>query len=565
MLLLLRWIWLCVVASGGALITQNMMIVNACPPFPATPLGPKVGWLGRAGLFTSPANPHLLGAEVENYGEDGEVQDTFPIVIDLRDGSVTAGNIPDPTAPSLELDDPTGGYEIEVSDDGRMVTLASATAGTSVDVTLFASTEEKVDAFSVTFQFFFVSPKLQRAYLFHEVKIDCGRPGGVVFSGCEACPTCILEQSQYVSIVDLATGQTTVQVFENSLGGFGFLDDTGPFNSSQLVVYDDLQFASTPSPIVCVLPFVFYNETMAEDSTFNPSYVPALVPGSTMSPREATAYRPIGREVTVDSTVTTTPGPSLPYSITLTMTIQQERLIDREVIRSIDVDMEQIRRLTGFDITRFITVPPPWQPPVQSPVVTLPPVAAPTTMPPLPSNPHLPLPKFADPMKPSHLPTTTQAPVVAPILPGDPVLAPAPPVPPLTLTRAPFPTVPIYFPVVRPTPAMLPSPVTPSNPGTPDPLLPTPLVVPRTPVMTTRPVADITSPAPLAPIVNVPTIPIAWGPAVTAKTTPDALVSSSSSSYTGSDYDYWCYYRRNGGVVAMLILSSTCLLLWSAG
>jgi hypothetical protein len=531
LLLLLRWFWLSVVASGGALLTQNTMIVNACPPFPATPLGPKVGWLGRAGLFTSPANPHLLGAEVENYGEDGEIQDTFPIVIDLRDGSVTAGNIPDPTAPSLDLDDPIGGYEIEVSDDGRMVTLASATAGTSVDVTLFAPTTEQVDAFSVTFQFFFVSPKLQRAYLFHEVKIDCGWPGGVVFSGCETCPTCILEQSQYVSIVDLASGQTTAQAFENSLGGFGFLDDTGPFNSSQIVVYDDLQFASTPSPIVCVLPFVFYNETMAEDSTFNPSYVPALVPGSTMSPREATAYRSIGREVTVDSTLTTTPGPSLPYTVTLTMTIQQERLIDREVIRSIDVDMEQIRRLAGFDITRFITVPPPGQPPVQSPAVTLPPMAAPTS-----------------------------------ILPGDPVLAP---VPPLKLTRAPFPTVPIYFwgttPVVRPTPALLPSPVTSSNPGTPDALLPTPLVVPRTPVMTTIPVADITFPVPLAPIVNVPTIPIAWGPAVMAKTTPDALVSSSSSSYTGGDYDYCCYYRRNGGVVAMLILSSTGLLLWSAG
>ena len=111
-------------------------------------------------------------------------------MIDLRDGSVAAGSIEDPTIAPTILNDPTGGYELELN--GRIASLTSGNL--RYDITLFSPMGGDI---SMTFLYFFVSQKFQRAYLFHVAEIDCRVPG-VFFSGCLDCSNCVLEQN-YVS------------------------------------------------------------------------------------------------------------------------------------------------------------------------------------------------------------------------------------------------------------------------------------------------------------------------------------------------------------------------------
>ena len=268
-------------------------------------------------------------------------------------------------------------------------------------------------------------------------------------------------------IVDLQTVSASVRVFEYSPGLF--LDDPGPFNSLR-VVYDDLQFAMLGPTLCGITSFLFFDEASAVESNFSPSYVSAIVPGYA-TPRDATVYRPITREITVDS------QEARPYTIAESLVIQEVRLIDGEVIRSIDVDMEQIRSLAGFDISRFVVSPPdlPTTAPVsaapaESPV-SVSPMMAPTQPPvvvgPTWDAPSIPTIRIVNPALPS-----TPLPTVAPIATARPTSAPIPTVPipflgspilqpivssapmpipvavpvvaPIT-TRAPIPTVPIPF------------------------------------------------------------------------------------------------------------------------
>lgn len=471
-------------------------------------------------LFTSLTNPNLLGAEVTNFSEDGEISEKFQVVIDLRDGSVTTGSIQDPTIPPTFLDDPTGGYELELN--GRIASLTSGNL--RYDITLFSPMDGDI---SVTFLYFFVSQKFQRAYLFHVAEIDCRIPG-VFFSGCVDCSTCVLEQN-YVSIVDLQSVSASVRVFDYRYGLF--LNDPGPFNSLR-VVYDDLQFAMLGPTLCGTTPFLFFDEASAVEGSFRPSDVSAIVPGYA-TPREATAYRPSTQEITVDS------QESLPYTIAESMIIQEVRLIDGEVIRTINVDMEQIRNLAGFDISRFV-VPPPDLPttapvsatPAQSPA-SLSPMIAPAQPPvmvgPTWDAPSIPTIRIANPALPS-----TPLPTVAPIATSRPTWAPIPTVPipflgsPIlqpTVTSAPMPT-PVSAPVVAPITTRAPIPTVPIPfLGSPtQPTVPIPFLTPSVP-SNAPPVAQ---PPTLSPAFNVPTIPIAWGPAVPTVSIQDALASASS-------------------------------------
>lgn len=542
----------------------SLQAVNGCLPLPAIAIGPRVGLQSIfptpdvPSLFTSRLNPNLLGAEVTNFNEQGEISEKLSVVIDLRDGSVTAGSIQDPTTPSTFLNDSTGGFSLELN--GQAATLSSGNL--RYEVTLFSPMDGDI---SMNFLYFFVSQKFQRAYLFHVAEIDCRVPG-VFFSGCEDCSTCVLEQN-YVSIVDLQAVTASVRVFEYSPGLI--LDDPGSFNSLR-VVYDDLQFAMLGPTLCGATPFLFFDETTAVEGRFRPSYVSAIVPGSTNNPRQATAYRPSTREVTADSK-----NNRLPYTIAESMVIQEVRLIDGEVLRTYDVDMEQIRNLAGFDINRFIVPPPDL--PTASPVATGP-VSTPVSPSPVifpaqqPVVVPVPTPGFDPPSVPTifiqnpALPTTP-APTDVPVLTSRPTWAPFPTVPipflgsPIVqpTIQGPIPSVPVPTPVtaplVAPTTTRAPSPTVPipflgppigqpniQPPGTAP--IPTPIVAPTPsstrapfptvpiPFLPTFPSPPVAAPPTLAPILNIPTIPIAWGPSVATSSIQESLASAASTRYS---------------------------------
>ena len=339
----------------SALVALSVIQVGACDsPSTEGTLGPMFGMAGTSSdevpLLMATSNPNIIRGHVVSAHRDDQdslINKAFNVTIDLSSGAVSDGwPVERAIAEPQTMEDPTLGYRLELRN--TTVTLRSSTnsSHSAVDIELYAPSYAKV---ATHFLYFFVSAKLNRAYVFYVSEIDCSLPNG--YRPCEQSPRGIFEEF-WVSIVDVYTGRYFFQPFGR---GFGvFLLDPGPHGSLQ-TVYDDVQVAMVSTNLGgrgCERSaYVFYDENaVLPTERFGKGLLAALQTND--RPRELSAF--VIQQTTEE--LSRNEEDALVEEFVSEFVVNEVLVLTGEVLRQIPLNASDLYSLADFDPATFLRI-----------------------------------------------------------------------------------------------------------------------------------------------------------------------------------------------------------------